>query len=573
MKKLLRPFYRVMASVQLGVILLILIAVVLAVATRIEAGTSSHLVRVFVYESAWFDALLALFGLNILLATLDRRPFRLHHTGMLLTHLSLLLILAGGLLTRHFAVDGFIQLEEGQTRDAVQLREFDLCYRDTAQDAPVVLLSGFERRSSSDDLQLKCDTPSGESLLVTAWYTDAERSESVRPADNSGTPALKYTLSTEDFRDTQWLWSAEPMRSYQQYGDLLRIEFAAGLDSAAVAAQFAQSEDLQMSFRWRGKEHTVPVAVGEYALNKSTQLVFERTFSSFFIDEEGQFQDRGGEARNPAVLFWVRGADGEDRYLSFLNLPGFDPLNGREAANTALEDIQWQGQPGGGATASGQVLLVYHADALTAYWQTGDKLEPQPVAPGVSRLLLPWMNLELTVDEYLPRAERRVTMRNRSHDLANPALAVREGHGAQDWLGLGFWQPLSGGGQIALLPRLVELGFRVTLEDFREDTYPGSAMAAAYSSLLLLDDGGGQTRSALVEMNKPVKHRGFRFFQSGFQRNGGQESSTLQVSRDPGQNAVFAGFTLLMAGLIIVFYFKRPMQAVAKRNSRKEKES
>ena len=357
MKTWLLKCYNVLASVQLGVVLLVLIAVVLAIATRIEAGTSSHLVRVFVYESGWFDALLALFGLNILLATLERRPFHLHHAGMILTHLSLLLILAGGLLTRHLAVDGYMQLQEGETADSVTLREFDVCYRDTARGMPVAILSGLEHRSSSDDLSIKCDTPSGSTLLATAWFTDAERSEEVL-ASNAGGAALQYTLSTTDFRDTQWLLADDPMRSTTQYGELLQIEFAQGLDSTAVAERFIKPDGFAMTYNWNGVTHRANVDEKTIQLDANTQLVFGRTFRSFFIDESGQYQDRGGEARNPAVQFWVRGSAGEDRYLCFVNIPGFDPLNGREPLNSRVTEIQWQGGMGGAATAQNQVLFV-----------------------------------------------------------------------------------------------------------------------------------------------------------------------------------------------------------------------
>jgi ABC-type transport system involved in cytochrome c biogenesis permease subunit len=99
-----------------------------------------------------------------------------------------------------------------------------------------------------------------------------------------------------------------------------------------------------------------------------------------------------------------------------------------------------------------------------------------------------------------------------------------------------------------------ELPFRVRLDAFEIDTYPGTRRPAMFRSRVVVLEGSGAERPAVIEMNRPLAHGGFELFQSSYQIQGGREMTVLQVSRDPGQAIVFLGYTLLVAGMIIVFF-------------------
>jgi cytochrome c-type biogenesis protein CcsB len=57
----------------------------------------------------------------------------------------------------------------------------------------------------------------------------------------------------------------------------------------------------------------------------------------------------------------------------------------------------------------------------------------------------------------------------------------------------------------------------------------------------------------VIEMNRPLAYGGFRFFQSSYRIEDGRRGTVLSVSHDPGQPIVFAGYVLLVAGMIVVF--------------------
>ena len=98
-----------------------------------------------------------------------------------------------------------------------------------------------------------------------------------------------------------------------------------------------------------------------------------------------------------------------------------------------------------------------------------------------------------------------------------------------------------------------ELPFQVRLDAFEIDTYPGTQRPAMFRSRVVVLDPDSGEQPAIIEMNRPLSWRGFQFFQSSYQLRDGREMSILSVARDPGQWVVFVGYTLLVAGMIVVF--------------------
>ena len=125
--------------------------------------------------------------------------------------------------------------------------------------------------------------------------------------------------------------------------------------------------------------------------------------------------------------------------------------------------------------------------------------------------------------------------------MVDGRLGLWEGESSRE-----FQRQMSGGRQSTQ-----SLPFAVRLDAFELDLYPGTQRAAMYRSRITVQDAGGE-RSAVIEMNRPFSHGGYRFFQSSYQMHEGREMSVLQVSRDPGQTIVFWGYYLLVLGMIVV---------------------
>lgn len=102
-------------------------------------------------------------------------------------------------------------------------------------------------------------------------------------------------------------------------------------------------------------------------------------------------------------------------------------------------------------------------------------------------------------------------------------------------------------------PTYATLPFAVRLDAFEIDYYQGTRRPAMFRSRVTVRDlDSGRTSPAVIEMNRELKHSGYHVYQSGYQEGQDRDQSVLLVSRDPGIPIVFAGFGLLVAGMLTV---------------------
>jgi len=82
--------------------------------------------------------------------------------------------------------------------------------------------------------------------------------------------------------------------------------------------------------------------------------------------------------------------------------------------------------------------------------------------------------------------------------------------------------------------------------------------ASFESDVILKDDSTGSRREVNISMNRPLQHRGFRVFQSGYQQpEGGPEISIFSVAKDPGIPLKYAGSIILVLGTLLMFYTRK----------------
>src|SRR3972149_6446979 len=120
---MLSRLWRLLASLQLAVMLLAVLALVLAIATILEAQEGREAAQWHVYGSRWFIGLLGLLGLNILAAAAIRFPWKRRQTGFVITHVGLLVLLFGAVQTFVGGIEGEIALREGERADSMLVRQ------------------------------------------------------------------------------------------------------------------------------------------------------------------------------------------------------------------------------------------------------------------------------------------------------------------------------------------------------------------------------------------------------------------------------------------------------------------
>lgn len=106
--------YQFFASLQFAVVLIALLAIVLGVGTFVESAFGTEAVKFGVWNTWWFTLLNALLGVSIFCAAAIRYPWKRHQTGFVITHVGLLVLLAGCLLSRRGGIDAQIPLLEGE---------------------------------------------------------------------------------------------------------------------------------------------------------------------------------------------------------------------------------------------------------------------------------------------------------------------------------------------------------------------------------------------------------------------------------------------------------------------------
>lgn len=98
--------------------MLLILAALLACATIVESSYSTFVAQRFVYGAWWFSGFLVLLTVNLICSASSRFPWKKHQIGFVITHLGVVLILAGSFVTRQWGSDGQITLREGSQSSA-----------------------------------------------------------------------------------------------------------------------------------------------------------------------------------------------------------------------------------------------------------------------------------------------------------------------------------------------------------------------------------------------------------------------------------------------------------------------
>jgi len=98
------------------------------------------------------------------------------------------------------------------------------------------------------------------------------------------------------------------------------------------------------------------------------------------------------------------------------------------------------------------------------------------------------------------------------------------------------------------------LPFAIKLNDFQLDRYPGSMSPSSYASEVTVIDGN-EKYDYRIFMNHTLKHGGFQFFQSSYDKDEG--GTILSVNKDPGAIPTYIGYFLLTLGLLMNMFDKK----------------
>ena len=104
-------------STRLTAILFIAFATAMAFGTFIESWYSTDTARIWIYNTAWFELIMALFVINFIGNIFRYRLLRREKLAVLTLHLSWILIIVGAFVTRYISFEGMMPIREGSTEN------------------------------------------------------------------------------------------------------------------------------------------------------------------------------------------------------------------------------------------------------------------------------------------------------------------------------------------------------------------------------------------------------------------------------------------------------------------------
>ena len=569
MISVIRSILRTTGSLWFAVVLLALLMVAMGSATVYESAHGTERTLAAFYHARWFQALLALIAANVLSAVAVRYPFSWRQAGFVLTHVGILLALAGALVTDRVGVNGQVGIAEGES-----VREFH-----TGQ-AALTALNLDDRSRSSIDLGgpafggfSAVDNPPTAALEVSGldrisvkrYLPDMIWEERVLDDHATPSPAVEVSLSSGGHDHPIWMFA----------GDTARLGTAHGT-FRVVADEVELSRLMRAEPEEEGRERSAGTAridcggrIFELPIEDCTEqavplgdsgLSFRvlRYLPHAVVDRDNQVDNASPQPVNPAIEVEIDGPAGVERRLAFSMFPDFGDLH-RTPQSADLE-VTFLSSAAPAPSAPVEVLRGPRGELHVRFHSESGPVVHHRIEVGVP-VDTPWPGERFSALRYFENARIETTpiQPEPPRERREPALLLEltvKGATQEVWLQKHRVRGVEAGGSLFQLfygDKSVALGFELTLNRFRVGRYPGGDRPRTYEShVTLTDPRSGGKRDRIISMNNPVEHGGYSIFQSSYDDEGGRLTSYLSVSRDPGQPVAFAGYVATALGMLVV---------------------
>lgn len=568
-----RSLLQLLGSLAIAVPLLIAIAVVLAWGTIYETRFGTASVQRFIYHAWWFQALLAFLAVNLTVSALRRYPWARRHVPFLLAHVGIILILVGGIVGGRFGIEGQLIIPEGGTERVLVLPGNVLVVTEPNPGVPHVFPTRFETTAWVHEPHALFRVPLKDrtlDLVVDRYYPNAEAHEVVTGDGDAENPAVRLAIGRDDEQEEQWLLARDPDRFGVRWQEAHIFFLAPATEeelSPWLATMPLDSSDrgtlmIDLPDHQIRRELPVPQEFDRPVTLEGTPytVTFKQYFPDFAITEEG-VTSQSDQPNNPAVAVTLAGPEGTDARLVFALHPEFDALHAQ--AHSIHAHLTYRHAAAQRLPPNAVAVIRHPAGGLVAVMTGGRGQQEVGWLPVGIPAIHPWLEgIWFSVAEELPRARMTRHYVNRNDEVKAEALHVVAREGTQT---AGGWIPQGGSVTLALGREPVIVGYRpaqrelpvtVKLLDFRKTEYPGTQMASGFESDVELTDAArGVTLTRTIRMNTPLKYRGYTFFQSSYIA-GPTETTVLSVRNDPGTPLVYAGFLVVIAGVVTLFLRK-----------------
>ena len=578
--------WEILCSVRLAVIIIVIMAVACVIGTiilqqkspeeyvgRYGAGLAKFFAAIQftdIFHSYWFSFLLVLLCVNLGCCTVKRWRNKVLMIGFLVTHISIILILVGCVIDLLTGVKGGVNVYEGSSVDYYLTRadyqKVPLGFQVFCDDFMIEkhppkykLITYVKDKDKQKAVSLKVGKKisipgTNYSATVKEFIADAEvLHEPINVSDEPKNPALYIQFSAKGAVTAEGWLLAKDHNWYNDNQRNLKIDYVwadndEAHDRLAKAAAKSTKPKLEISIEGKDIVKTVPVEKGQKISIKGTDYTVEiKDFALDYSKRLVPLSDQ--EPSNPAVLVEISGPQGKDTRWSFSKYPDYQD----KAHKTIYKDVKLLCTvPEDFSDAEHRVRLVQSRSGkkTITYIKDGKVISTDDWVLDQSYNIAD-SDLEIRVVKYFPSHSLKKTVAKKTggHEGHNHGPGEHHGNPAV------FIEMEGPRGKFA------DWVFAHTPPHWYPDNnfavlYEKSGMEIKdYKSILRVVENGKTMMTKTIEVNSPLKYKGFVFYQSSYDPEG-ERYTGLQVTKNPGLLVVYTGFILLCLGIVFIFYVK-----------------
>jgi cytochrome c-type biogenesis protein CcsB len=388
----MNKIHSILSSMKTMAVLMLIFAVTIGYATFVENDYGTMTAKADIYNARWFEVLLSLLALNLLLNIIKFNMARKEKILVFVFHVAFLIILVGAAVTRYFGYEGVMHIREGESNNVIVSNEpyvtFNVHHEGKSYmfQEPLFLskrlANSFERTLALEGKEVK--------VKLNAYMGDA-RLEAV--ADPKGEPILNMMVTAGGSGEQVSLKKGDSFEA-----DDIVIDFGSGqkfekqvVSLSVEGDKVMMSHDMKLNTLSMDTQQTGASEAGKSELLSRT--LFQTTQSGFVLRSfipKGSMKLVSKPAKGPmakgadALTLELSSADKKDSVI-VLGSPGmigetkkvtlgdisvdvaYGSIERTLPFAIQLNDFQLERYPGSMSPASyaSEVTLIDQADAVT----------------------------------------------------------------------------------------------------------------------------------------------------------------------------------------------------------------
>lgn len=587
--------FKFISSVRLAVPLMLTLAVCVAYGTIVESNYNAEYAAMAIYKSTPFGLLLILLWINIFAATISRIPFKIHHTGFVITHIGLLTLLIGGYTTNNQGMDGQLIIPEHQSSSTVVLPNLMIAYQmEGARSSQSLKIKKTLFEKDEKDLQ-DINDEVGHLFKVKKYtpFAKIEKEYIEDPKSEQDQVAVSFILKNNFFNVNEWLHSVDNPQMKMGPATLKIVKTndldqQFGLSPQQVSPKrelkpvvknlqtgsflsitMAQSSDIE-------KKISLADLVRKPQTYNGITIRLIRKYDRAVVTANKMVEGPADTPENPALELQVEKNGKTIREVLYAKFAGFS-LNQKGIFGYKFS-YETSGGPGlvaehdldesvtpAQAAMKGDNTVIFSVDpkvkkkSRVTLVKNNEVVMSEVLEEGQS-MQTPWMGMQIFLGSVRMGAVQNINARpinpEKSNDLPPSALLVSTSNQGDFWLAEGEEKNVTFGDKNAVIyfgRQTLDLPFSLTLNKFTKTDYPGTTTPMSFESLVEIEKTGIAHK---ISMNEPLKLNGYTVYQASYSVTPEQTLSIFSVNGDPGRPLKYAGSLILAIGIMILTLMK-----------------